>query len=435
MDVRFTRQVLDNGLHVIVHEDHRCPIVAVNIWFHVGSKNEVPGRTGFAHLFEHLMFEGSEHHDKGYFEPLQEAGALLNGSTNADRTNYWEVVPTNALDVALWMESDRMGYLLPALTQAKFENQRDVVLNERRQNYENRPYGLAPMAILHALFPPDHPYHWLTIGVPEDLQAATLDEVRHFFAAYYHPRNASLAIAGDVDPAHAVDRARHFFGDIPAGPEVTGVVPPPVHLEHEARLLLEDRVEMPRLYISWHTPGLFKQDDAEMDLLADVLTSGKSSRLYRTLVYDRRIATEVAAIQNSRESAGFFQVIATAAPGHTLDELREAIDAELAKIVAEGPTADELERAQVQFEAQFVFGLQNVGGFGGKSDQLNAYNVFLGDPGWFDSDLGRYRAATTSGLRSAAERYLQPSGRVVASVVPRGRRDLAVGDSLLVVPS
>jgi zinc protease len=435
MDVPFTRLVLDNGLNVIVHEDHHCPIVALNVWFHVGSKNEVPGRTGFAHLFEHLMFEGSEHHDKGYFQPLQEAGAQLNGSTNADRTNYWEVVPANAVDMALWMESDRMGYLLPALTQAKFENQRDVVLNERRQNYENRPYGLAPMAILDTLFPPGHPYHWLTIGVPEDLQAATLDEVRDFFAAYYHPRNASLVIAGDVEPARAIERARHYFGDIPAGPDVARVAPPPVRLDGEARLLLEDRVELPRLYISWHTPGLFRKDDAEMDLLADVLTSGKSSRLYRTLVYERRIATEVAAIQNSREAAGFFQVIATAAPGHTLDELREGIDAELAGIIAEGPTADELERAQVQFEAQFVFGLQNVGGFGGKSDQLNAYNVFLGDPGWFDNDLARYRSATTSGLRAAAERYLQTGGRVVASVVPRGRRELAVGESTLVVPS
>ena len=435
MDIPFTRQVLDNGLNVIVHEDHRCPIVAVNLWYHVGSKNEVPGRTGFAHLFEHLMFEGSEHHDKGYFQPLQEAGGLLNGSTNADRTNYWEVVPTNAIDVALWMESDRMGYLLPALTQAKFANQRDVVLNERRQNYENRPYGLAPMAILAALFPPDHPYHWLTIGVPDDLRAATLDEVHRFFAAYYHPRNASLTLAGDIDEAGAVELARRYFGDVPPGPEVAPVHPPAARLGFQIRLLLEDRVELPRVYITWHTPGLFQQDDAEMDLLADVLTSGKSSRLYRSLVYEQRIATEVAAIQNSREAAGFFQVIATAAPGRNLGELLAAIDIELAKIGAEGPTTDELERAQVQFEAQFVFGLQNVGGFGGKSDQLNAYNVFLGNPGWFGQDLARYSQATTEGLRAAARRYLDPVARVIASVVPHLRADVAVPDSTLVVPS
>ena len=435
MDIPFTRQVLDNGLNVIVHEDHRCPIVAVNLWYHVGSKNEVPGRTGFAHLFEHLMFEGSKHHDKGYFQPLQEAGGLLNGSTNADRTNYWEVVPTNAIDVALWMESDRMAYLLPALTQAKFENQCEVVLNERRQNYENRPYGLAPMAILAALFPPDHPYHWLTIGVPDDLRAATLDEVHRFFAAYYHPRNASLALAGDIDQAGALELACRYFGDVPPGPEVAPVHPPAARLGSEIRLLLEDRVELPRVYLTWHTPGLFQQDDAEMDLLADVLTSGKSSRLYRSLVYEQRIATEVAAIQNSREAAGFFQIIATAAPGRNLCDLLAAIDAELAKIGAEGPTADELERAKVQFEAQFIFGLQNVGGFGGKSDQLNAYNVFLGDPGWFGHDLARYSEATTERLRAAVRRYLDPAARVIASVVPRGRADLAVSDSGPVVPS
>jgi zinc protease len=435
MDVGFTRQVLDNGLNVIVHEAHACPIVAVNIWYHVGSKNEVPGRTGFAHLFEHLMFEGSEHHDKGYFQPLQEAGALLNGSTNADRTNYWEVVPTSALEVALWMESDRMGYLLPALTQAKFDNQRDVVLNERRQNYENRPYGLAPMAILEALYPPDHPYHWLTIGVPADLHAATLDDVRAFFASYYHPANASLAIAGDIHAEQAFELARRYFGGIPAGPVVIPVRPAAASLAAETRVLLEDRVELPRVYMTWHTPGLFQPDDAEMDLLADVLTSGKSSRLYKVLVYERRIATEVAAIQNSREAAGFFQVIATAAPGHTLDEVRETIDEELHRIASEGPTDDELARAQVQFEAQFVFGLQNVGGFGGKSDQLNAYNVFLGQPGWFDKDLARYRNATREGLRAAAARYFESDGVVVASIVPKGRPDLAVSESTAVVPS
>jgi len=434
MNVAFTRQVLDNGLNVIVHEDHRCPIVAVNLWYHVGSKNERPGRTGFAHLFEHLMFEGSEHHDKGYFQPLQEAGGQLNGSTNGDRTNYWEVVPTNALEIALWMESDRMGYLLPALTQAKFENQRDVVLNERRQNYENRPYGLAPMAILAALFPPDHPYHWLTIGIPDDLLAASLDEVRRFFATYYHPCNASLALAGDIEAPRAIDLVQRYFGDLPPGPSPVASDLPQARLASEVRLLLEDRVELPRLYISWHTPGLFAEDDAEMDLLADVFTSGKSSRLYRTLVYERRLATEVAAIQNSREASGFFQIIATAAPGRTLTELEQAIGEELSRMIAAGPTADELERAQVQFEAQFVFGLQNVGGFGGKSDQLNAYNVFLGDPGWFSRDLARYSGATTEGLRRAAARYLGTE-RVVASVVPRGRADLAVFDSTQVVAS
>src|SRR6187401_3230066 len=240
MDIPFIHRTLDNGLDVIVHEDHNCPIVAVNVWYHVGSKNEVPGRTGFAHLFEHLMFEGSEHYDHGYFQPLQQAGASLNGSTNADRTNYWEVVPANALDLAMWMESDRMGYLLPALTVKKFETQREVVLNERRQNYENRPYGLSAKAIVAALFPSNHPYHWLTIGETADLKAATFEDVREIVATYYHPANASLVVAGDVDTEDALARVRQHFDEIPAGPQ-----PAPLDsaaaITTERRLLLEDR--------------------------------------------------------------------------------------------------------------------------------------------------------------------------------------------------
>src|SRR5256885_13618169 len=242
MKISFTKHTLPNGLDVLIHEDRALPIVAVNVWYHVGSKNEVPGRTGFAHLFEHLMCEGSQHYDRGYFHPLQGAGAALNGSTNPDRTNYWEVVPTNALELALWMESDRMGYLLPALTKQKFENQRDVVLNERRQNYENRPYGLATMAITAALFPPDHPYHWLTIGETADLKAATFEDVRAFFQTYYHPSNASLVVAGDVGTADALERVAAHFGEIPPGP-APGPLDVAAGLDSEVRLLLEDRVE------------------------------------------------------------------------------------------------------------------------------------------------------------------------------------------------
>ena len=271
MEIRCQRRVLANGLSVVAHEDHTCPIVAVNVWYHVGSKNERPGRTGFAHLFEHLMFEGSAHHDSGYFQPLQAAGALLNGSTNADRTNYWEVVPTGAVDLALWLESDRMGYLLPALTDAKFANQREVVLNERRQNYENRPYGLSSMATLNALYPPDHPYHWLTIGVPDDLRAATLDEVREFFANYYHPGNASLAIAGAIAPDEAFALAEQYFGEIPAGPRVARPAPAPPTLTGDQRLFLEDRVELARVYLAWHSPAMFAPGDAELDLVSDLL--------------------------------------------------------------------------------------------------------------------------------------------------------------------
>ena len=436
MNISFTKHTLPNGLDVLIHEDHALPIVAVNVWYHVGSKNEVPGRTGFAHLFEHLMFEGSEHYDRGYFHPLQEAGAALNGSTNADRTNYWEVVPSNALELALWMESDRMGYLLPALTEAKFSNQREVVLNERRQNYENRPYGLAGMAIVSALYRPDHPYHWLTIGAAADIRAANLDEVKAFFQRYYHPANASLTLAGDIDVDLGILMAEEYFEEIPGGEKpdrlvVTQPVPPP----EDVKLVLEDRVELPRLYLAWHSPALFAEGDAELDLVAEVLSSGKTSRLYRALVYDQRIATEVAASQNSRELGSFFQVVATAAPGRTLAEIERAIAKEMAKLVDKGPTAAELERCLAQAESHFLFRLQTVGGFGGKSDQLNAYNVFLGNPGYFEQDLNRYRHATTDVLREAAARYLKLTQRVVLSVVPKGRVALALPGSQQVAVS
>ena len=324
---------------MLLHEDHACPIVAVNLWYHVGSKNERPGHTGFAHLFEHLMFEGSQHYDKGYFEPLQGAGASLNGSTNADRTNYWEVVPTDALELALWMESDRMGFLLPALTEAKFANQRDVVLNERRQNYENRPYGLAPMAMLAALYPPDHPYHWTTIGEIDDLHRVQLDEVRQFFSTYYH---------------RATRRSRWPATSIRLVPSswrapTSATLPRGRPWRRSAR----SRRRRPRrraccskiasscraIYVAWLTPPMFAEGDADLDLAADILANGKTSRLYRRLVFDERIATDVSATQNSREIDGFFQVAATAAPGHALAELERAIVEEVARLATEGPTS------------------------------------------------------------------------------------------------
>jgi zinc protease len=432
VNIPFTKHTLDNGLDVLLHEDHACPIVAVNIWYHVGSKNERPGKTGFAHLFEHLMFEGSEHHDRGFFQPLQGAGATLNGSTNADRTNYWEVVPSGALELALWMESDRMGYLLPALTEKKFANQRDVVLNERRQNYENRPYGLAPMALLAALFPPDHPYHWTTIGEIEDLKAAKLEEVHAFFRRYYHPANASIALAGDIESDRALDLVRQYFGELPPGDRVEPVRVA-ASLSRDVRLQFEDRVELPRLYLAWVTPAMFAPDDADLDLATDLLANGKTSRLYRRLVFDERIATDVSASQNSREMAGYAQITATAAPGHTLQELETAILEEIDRVSTEGPTDQEIDRGRVQAESQFVFRLQTVGGFGGKSDQLNAYNVFLHDPDYFDRDLERYQTVTRASLREATVRYLDPARRVTLSIVPHGRAALAAPESALAV--
>jgi zinc protease len=431
VDLPFTKRTLANGLDVIVHEDHHVPIVAVNVWYHVGSKNERPGRTGFAHLFEHLMFEGSEHYNAGYFPPLQQAGALLNGSTNADRTNYWEVVPTSAIDRALWMESDRMGFLLPALTRERFETQRDVVLNERRQSYENRPYGMVMMALSAALYPPDHPYSWMTIGSADDLRAMQLDEVQAFFRTYYHPSNASLVLAGDVETGRAFDLAEAYFGEIPPG-----VRPKPItngaQLSSERRLVLEDRVELPRIYLAWHSPPMFAAGDAEMDLLGDLLANGKTSRLYRALVYDLRIAVDVSGYQSSREIGSFFLLAATAAPGHTLGEIAVHIDRELQRVAEEGPSVEEMERAVAQVEAHFMYRLQTVGGFGGKSDQLNAYNVFKGAPGFFAADLDRYRGTTRESLRATARTCLPLDRRVVLSVIPRGQHGLALEGSTAV---
>src|SRR5206468_9714019 len=306
--------------------------------------------------------------------PLQGAGATLNGSTNADRTNYWEVVPANALELALWMESDRMGYLLPALTDAKFSNQRDVVLNERRQNYENRPYGLAPMALLAALFPPRHPYHWTTIGEIADLNTVRLDEVHAFFRRYYHPSNASMAIAGDIETDDTLALVRSYFEDLDGG-EMVEPVQAAAALATDTRIFFEDRVELPRLYLAWLTPAMFAEGDADLDLGTDLLGNGQTSRLSRRLVFEERIATDVSAAQNSREMAGYAQVTATAAPGHALGEIERVILDELARLSAEGPSDDEIDRGRVQAEAQFMYRLQTIGGFGGKSDQLNAYNV------------------------------------------------------------
>ena len=431
----YTKLSLENGLDVIVHEDHRCPIVAVNLWYHVGSKNESPGRTGLAHLFEHLMFEGSAHHDSGYFAPLQQAGGALNGSTNCDRTNYWEAVPTSALDLALWLESDRMGYLLPALTAAKFENQRNVVLNERRQHYENRPYGMALMALMAAVFPTvHHPYHWTTIGESVDVRAATLEEAHEFFRTYYHPGNASLALAGDVETRPVLEKVRRYFEEIPAGPAVPPVAEgagPTVPNEAPPdgiRLLLEDRVELPRLYLAWRTPRLFGTGDAGMDMVAEVLAGGKTSRLYRTLVHERRIATDVSAAQNSQELAGWFCITATAAPGHELCELEQVIGDELAALADAGPDAGEIERGLAQVEAQFVYRLQTVGGFNSRSDQLNAYNVYTGDPGFMTQDRERYRETTPALVRELAAGQLS-GGRVALSIVPDGSANRALAGS------
>ncbi|HYY59386.1 MAG TPA: insulinase family protein, partial [Pyrinomonadaceae bacterium] len=420
--INFTDSRLDNGLRVILHEDHSTPIVAVNIWYHVGSKNEVPGRTGFAHLFEHMMFQGSKHYDNDFFVPLQEAGGTLNGSTNSDRTNYWEVVPSNFLELALWLESDRMGHLLDALTEEKLSNQRDVVKNEKRQNYDNRPYGLVGEQIAATMYPPAHPYHWLTIGSLEDLNAASLEDISDFFRRFYTPNNASLVIAGDIEPAEVHRLVEKYFAPVRRGPALEPVVATLPFLESEIRVTMEDRVALPRIYMSWHAVAAWAVDDAELDTLSAVLAGGKGSRLYKSLVYEQQIAQDVTAFNNSREIAGQFQIVATAKPGRSIEELEQAINHELDKIKRDAPpTLEEMERAYNARESSFVYSLQTVGGFGGRSDQMNLYAVFLNDPGYFQQDLERYRSVTAPEVSRAADTYLTDK-RMVLAVKP-GMRD------------
>ena len=418
---------LDNGLQLLVHEDRTTPIVAVNLWYRVGSKDERPGRTGFAHLFEHLMFEGSAHAAKGAFDELLEAaGGYNNGSTTTDRTNYYETVPTSALELALWLEADRMGWLLPAMTQEKLDGQRDVVKNERRQSYENRPYGLAYETILAALYPPDHPYHWPVIGSMEDLDAASLEDVERFFRTYYAPNNASLAIAGAVDAATVRRMVERYFGDIPGGADVPHVAAASGSIPEDRALVLEDDVELPRLYMAWHSPAFFDEGDAALDFVASVLADGKPSRLHRSLIYERRIAQDVQAFQNSGMLGSSFFVVVTGRQGISLAELEQGVRRELEAIVTRGIEERELERVRNQIETDFVDGLQNVLN---RADRLNLYAYYTGDPGYVGEDLERYRRLRSADVVDAARRYLLEAPSVVLSVVPKGRRDLAAREA------
>ncbi|MEJ7713812.1 MAG: pitrilysin family protein [Pyrinomonadaceae bacterium] len=432
--IKYVEYKLSNGLRVVLHQDRSTPIVAVNIWYHVGSKNEVPGRTGFAHLFEHMMFQGSKHYDDDFFIPLQEAGGTLNGSTNADRTNYWEVVPSNFIELALWLESDRMGYLPDAMTEEKLKNQRDVVKNEKRQNYDNRPYGLVSAKIAETMYPPDHPYHWLTIGSLDDLNAASMDDVKDFFRRFYTPNNASLVIAGDFDETETRRLVEKYFGPLKSGPEVQEVAAQQPQLERETRISMDDRVQLPRIYLAWHSAPQWSGDDAALDLLSSVLAGGKGSRLYKSLVYEKQIAQDASAFHSSREIAGQFQIVATAKPDRTIKEIEEAINQEIAKIKAAPPTAEEMERVYNAVEASFVYGLQTVGGFGGKSDQLNQYAVFLNNPGFLNNDLMRYRRVTAVDVQAAANRYLTEK-RLILNVAPSSRGSEKSSEPSIISPS
>ncbi len=419
LTVPYSQFTLPNGLNVILHRDTSVPVVAVNLWYHVGSANERVGRTGFAHLFEHVMFEGSMHVPEGSFDTwLEAAGANNNGSTNNDRTNYYIDLPANAVELALFLESDRMGFLLDDKAPAKVDGQRDVVKNEKRQSVDNQPYGQAFVELAALLYPPGHPYSWPVIGSMEDLTAASFEDVARFFRTYYVPNNASLVIAGDIDIEQTKTLVEKWFADVPRGTPVTAISPPAPVLEGVKTKTISDRVQLPRLYLAWHTPGLLKPGDATMDVISNLLTGGKNSRLYRRLVYDLQIAQDVSAFQQSQALGSSFLIIATARPGQSLDKLQAVIDEELDKLRKAAPEAREVARALNQTEANFFRNMERVGGFGGKADQLNAYFKAAGTPDFFEKDLARYRAVTAADVQAAIERYLPKDRRVELSVVP-----------------
>jgi zinc protease len=427
LNVPFTQFTLPNGLHVILHEDHTVPLATVNVWYHVGSAREKPGRTGLAHLFEHLMFEGSGHVKEGEFDTLLEAaGATNNGSTETDRTNYYIDAPSNALDLALFLESDRMGYLLDAMSPERVNGQRDVVKNERRQSYENAPYGMASIEIDKLLYPEGHPYRWPTIGYMEDLTAASYEDVVEFFRKYYQPANASLVVAGDIDPVKTRASIEKWFSDVKPG---TAPVPP-VDYPHAmltgvSRKTIEDRVQLPRLYLSWLTPALFKPGDAELDAVSQILAGGKNSRLYKRLVYDLQIAQDVSAFQASAALDSQFQIVVTARPPDAtttstalIDRIRTIVDEEIAALQKSPPSPREFERAINQIEASFYNRMESVGGFTGVGNQLNAYYTETGNPDYFNEDLARYRALSAGDVQAAAAFWLPADRRVELMVEP-----------------
>ncbi|PYR02854.1 MAG: insulinase family protein [Acidobacteria bacterium] len=419
IDLKYTLFRLPNGLTAILHEDHTVPLVTVNMWYHVGSARERPGRTGFAHLFEHLMFMGSGHVKPGQFDEwLESAGGDNNGSTENDRTNYWINVPSNALELALFLESDRMGYLLETMTPQVVDAQRDVVKNERRQSVENRPYGVADEVLGAMLYPEGHPYHWPVIGYMTDLTAASYDDVVEFFKKYYTPSNASLVVAGDIDTGKTRQLVEKWFGEVKPAPGPEPMTIPGAMLSGVQTKTITDRVQLPRLYLAWITPRHFEPGDAALDLVGDVLAGGKNSRLYKRLVYDMQIAQDVSATQASAQISSQFEIVATPRPGHTVDELKKVIDEEIQKLQREEPTAHELERSVNQIEASFYNRMERVGGFGGKGDQLNAYFTYAGIPDWFNEDLSRYRAQSTSDVRAAAAQFLPIDRRVELTVMP-----------------
>ncbi|MBV8896161.1 MAG: insulinase family protein [Acidobacteriaceae bacterium] len=421
--IEYEKYMLPNGLQVILHVDRKLPMVHVNCWYHVGSKNERAGRTGFAHLFEHMMFEGSKDANGKYFPFIERAGANLfeggvNGTTSEDRTNYFESVPSGSLEYVLWLESDRLATLTDVLTKTKLDNEREIVKNERRQGLENQPYGRAFSLIVENLFPAGHPYSHSVIGIPEDLNAASVEDVTNFFHTYYSPNNLSLAMTGDFDTATAKRLVEKYFGPVPPGPALDR----PKHwvpvLTSQKLVEVSDHVPQERTYFVWPAPAFFDKDDAELELASSILADGLTSRLYKSLVYEKQVASDVVAFQWSSEIAGAFAIWATARPGASLHEIEGVVSQEIGRLAREGPTAAELSRAKAKWELQYLTGLERIGGFGGQADLLNQYNTFLGDPDKFAADVQRHRAVTVASLKQATATWLNNSNNVLIRFHP-----------------
>ncbi|MGB9599104.1 MAG: insulinase family protein, partial [Myxococcota bacterium] len=397
---------LKNGLTVFLYEDHTLPIVAVDVNYNVGSKNEVRGKTGFAHLFEHIMFQGSKHFNDDYFKALQDIGGEVNGATNQDRTRYYEIIPSNYLERALWLESDRMGYLLDALTEERLKNQISVVINEYRQNYENRPYGMVYFEMLKLLYPPHHPYSWPTIGIPEDIKNATLEDVRDFFTKYYSVNNATIAIAGDINKEETKRLVEKYFGTFKPAKPVKYLSNWTPRLNETKSVVMKDNVNLPKIYILYPTTAVFEKFDAELDIIAKVLGENENSRLYKLLVKEKKIASEVSAYQSSNQIAGYLVITATLYPDKDFNEARELILKEVKRLTKRGITKDEIEQAKSYFKSEFIRGLKRLGGFGGIADRMNYYYQMLGNPNMFEYDIKRYENASLKSVRDAAEKYL-----------------------------
>ena len=419
--IPFEQMHLANGLNVILAPEHSVPSVAVDVWYHVGSKNEVPSKTGYAHMFEHVMFTGSGHVEYGMHDRLTEGVGGNNGSTTNDRTNYYETIPSNYLESALWLESDRMGFLLDKLDIAKLNAQRDVVKNERRQSYDNQPYGRVSEIFSAAMYPKDHPYSWPVIGSMTDLSAASEEDVKAFFRVYYAPNNATLAVVGDFDPKQAKAWIQKYFTDLPQGKTVERPKVPLGKLEASKRLVYEDRVQVPRLYIQWPTVGFKHDDDYALSVMSSILSGSRTARLTKALVYDTQAASQIGAFQNSAEDVGVFQVVVIPRPEHSLTDLEAAVDQVIQKFISEGPTAEELQKAKSGLELGFIRGLEsNLG----KANQLINGAIFYGNPGWFSTDYEKTLAVTAADVKRVASQYLTRS-RIVLSVVPKGKKDQA----------